>query len=157
MRITRTKPFSYDVPASNFGTIEELVDADGKVLAKLNERPINLGVQDDTPADPPVPGGGRGGAAANQQGRRELAWRADGQGLTYLEQEPAPEGAAEVHRPAAVAVARARCGSGWGYRRSGAGPRGARAAAARKALPVDSRPRRREQKVIVESNTRMFE
>jgi dipeptidyl aminopeptidase/acylaminoacyl peptidase len=95
IRVTRMlHPFSYDVPVSNFGSIEELVDTDGKVLAKLNDRPINLGVQDDTPGDPPVPGGGRGGQA-NQQGRRELAWRADGQGLTYLEQEPAPEGAAD--------------------------------------------------------------
>jgi dipeptidyl aminopeptidase/acylaminoacyl peptidase len=93
-RITRmVEPFSYDVPVNSFGSIEEIWDADGKALAKVNERPINLGVQDDTPQTPPDPGagGGRGGQQ-NQQGKRELAWRADGQGLTYLEQEPAPEG-----------------------------------------------------------------
>lgn len=99
IRVTRMKkPFSYDVPASNFGTVEEVLDADGKVLAKLNDRPINLGVQDDTPQTPPDPaaGGGRGGAGgANQQGKRELAWRADGQGLTYLEQDPAPAGSTD--------------------------------------------------------------
>src|SRR5688572_21438103 len=92
-RVTRmVEPFSYDVPASNFGTIDEIWDADGKMLAKVSERPINLGVQDDTqpPTPPdPAPGGGRGGNQ-NQTGKRELAWRADGQGLTYLEQEPAP-------------------------------------------------------------------
>ena len=84
------KPFSYDVPASSFGQVDEIWDVDGKVLAKVTERPINLGVQDDTqPADPPA-GGGRGGAA--QQGKREIAWRPDGQGLTFLEQEPPPPG-----------------------------------------------------------------
>jgi dipeptidyl aminopeptidase/acylaminoacyl peptidase len=91
VRVTRmTKPFSYDVPVSSFGSVEEVWDADGKVLATITERPINLGVQDDTQPDPPA-GGGRGGQ--NQQGRREIAWRTDGQGLTFLEQEPAPEGA----------------------------------------------------------------
>jgi dipeptidyl aminopeptidase/acylaminoacyl peptidase len=93
-RVTRmVEPFSYDVPVSNFGSIEELWDLDAKVLAKLNERPINLGVQDDTPQTPPDPaaqqGGGRGGNQ-NQNGKRELAWRLDGPGLTYLEQEPGP-------------------------------------------------------------------
>lgn len=97
VRVTRVvKPFSYDVPASNFGSIEEVWDLDGKMLAKLTDRPINLGVQDDTqpPPDPTAAGGGRGNAQ-NQAGKRELAWRADGQGLTYLEQEPAPEGTNE--------------------------------------------------------------
>jgi dipeptidyl aminopeptidase/acylaminoacyl peptidase len=89
-RVTRmVEPFSYDVPVNNFGTIEEIWDETGKALTKVNERPINLGVQDDTPGPDPAAGGGRGGQ--QQAGRRELAWRADGQGLTYLEQEPAPE------------------------------------------------------------------
>jgi dipeptidyl aminopeptidase/acylaminoacyl peptidase len=91
-RVTRmVKPFSYDVPVSNFGSIEEVWDADGRMLAKVTERPINLGVQDDTtPPDPtqPTTGGGRGDTP--QQGRREIAWRLDGQGLTFLEQEPPP-------------------------------------------------------------------
>ena len=93
-RVTRmVEPFSYDVPVSSFGSIEEIWDADGKVLAKVNERPINLGVQDDDPQTPPDPAAGRGGRGGqqNQQGKRELAWRTDGQGLTFLEQEPAPE------------------------------------------------------------------
>ena len=95
VRVTRmVKPFSYDVPVGNFGSIEEIWDAaDGKVLVKLNDRQINMGVQDDQPpVDPQAPpaaagGGGRAGNQ-NQTGRRELAWRHDGQGLTYLEQEP---------------------------------------------------------------------
>ena len=100
-RVTRmVEPFSYDVPVSNFGSIEEIWDADGKVLAKLGDRPLNLGAQDDTqpqtPPDPAAAGGGRG--QGNQNGKRELAWRADGQGLTYLEQEPAPETSARGNR-----------------------------------------------------------
>ena len=92
VRVTRMlKPFSYDVPVSNFGQIEEIWDDGGKMLAKVSDRPINLGVAgpDDPPApDPPAAaGGGRGGS---QAGRREVAWRTDGQGLTYVEQEPAP-------------------------------------------------------------------
>jgi dipeptidyl aminopeptidase/acylaminoacyl peptidase len=96
VRVTRmVEPFSYDVPVSSFGTIEEIWDVEGKVLTKVTERPINLGVQDDTqPPTPPDPaaGGGRGGNQ-NQTGKRELAWRTDGQGITYLEQEPGPQGA----------------------------------------------------------------
>src|SRR5439155_21597534 len=33
-------------------------------------------------------GGGRGGG--NQTGKREVAWRTDGLGLSYVEQEPGP-------------------------------------------------------------------
>jgi dipeptidyl aminopeptidase/acylaminoacyl peptidase len=94
VRVTRMlKPFSYDVPVSSFGQIEEIWDDNGKALAKVSDRPINLGVQDDTPQpDPgaqPAAGGG-GGRGGNQAGKREVAWRTDGQGLTYVEQEPAP-------------------------------------------------------------------
>ena len=88
-RITRmVEPFSYDVPVNNFGTVEEIWDAQGTSLATLNERELNLGAQDDD--DPPAAGGR--GNQQNQPGRRELSWRPDGQGLTYLEQEAAPEG-----------------------------------------------------------------
>jgi dipeptidyl aminopeptidase/acylaminoacyl peptidase len=42
--------------------------------------------------NPPTAPGVGGGNNDNQQGRRELAWRRDGRGLTYLEQEPARNG-----------------------------------------------------------------
>lgn len=90
MRVTKmTKPFSYIVPVGNFGSIEEAWDTDGKVLAEITKRPLNLGASPDD-ATPPQTGGR--GAGADQQGKRELAWRTDGQGFTYLEQEPAPPG-----------------------------------------------------------------
>ncbi len=101
-RVTRMKkPFSYDVPVGSFGAIEEVWDAKGKALAKITEREINLGVQDTTPDPPdptqpgtppqqPAPGAGRGGGAANENGKREITWRPDGQGFTYLQLEPPP-------------------------------------------------------------------
>ena len=153
-RVTRmVEPFSYDVPVSNFGSIEEIWDASGKMLAKLSERPLNLGVQDDTqPQTPPDPaaGGGRGGQQ-NQTGKRELAWRADGQGLTYLEQEPAPEPPARGNRDdqaAAVDDPPAQ---------SARGGRGARQQPERKdrlyqwVAPFDDA----SKKVIYENTTRM--
>jgi dienelactone hydrolase len=84
------RPFSYDVPVSNFGQIEEIWDEAGKALARVTERPINLGVQDDTPNPDPQAAPAGGGRGAAQNGKREVAWRTDGQGLTFVEQEPAP-------------------------------------------------------------------
>src|SRR6185295_7908325 len=50
----------------------------------------------DPQAPPAAPGGGGRGGNQNQTGRRELAWRADGQGLTYLEQDPPPAGSTDA-------------------------------------------------------------
>jgi dipeptidyl aminopeptidase/acylaminoacyl peptidase len=87
LRVTRmTKPFSYVVPVSNFGSTQEIWDADGKVLAMVREDPLNLGV--DTARAVTAPGAGGVGPAAS--GKRELTWRPDHLGLTYLEQELAP-------------------------------------------------------------------
>ncbi len=99
VRVTRmTKPFSYLVPVSSFGQVEEVWDSSGKALAKITERALNLGALPDNPdpTDPnaaPQGGGGGGRGGANQNGKRELAWAQDDQGMTYLEQEPAPAGA----------------------------------------------------------------
>ena len=76
------KPFSYDVPVSSFGQVEEMWDADGKMLAKLSDRPINLGVQDDTqpPADPPA-AAAAAAARISRQARHGLAARRPGPDL----------------------------------------------------------------------------
>ena len=151
VRVTQMlKPFSYDVPVASFGQVEEVWDADGKMLTKLTDRAINLGVQDDSqpPADPPAAGGGRGGA--NQAGKRDIAWRSDGQGLTYLEQEPAPAGARGGRRGAGGGSATAAA--------AGAEPegRGARAPERKDRLYQWSAPfDEASRKVIFESNTRM--
>ena len=133
VRVTRmVKPFSYDVPVSNFGSIEEVWDtADGKALAKLIDRPINLGVQDDTPppADP-RPRPAADAAARTRTGKREIAWRADGQGLTLPRAGAAARRVRERRRDvAAAAAARVVARAG----RSGANQEGGRTAAARSA------------------------
>jgi hypothetical protein len=103
-RVTRmTKPFSYIVPVSNFGSIEEVWDAAGTALAKIAERQLNLGAgapQNPDPPDPtqapaqaPAAGGGRGGGGAANNGKRDLMWREDGQGFNYLQLEPPPPAA----------------------------------------------------------------
>ena len=157
VRVTSmTKPFSYIVPVSSFGSLEQVWDTDGKVLAKVRETPLNLGVQDDTqpPPDPTqlAAGGGRGGA--QEQGKRELAWREDGQGLTYLEQEPPPPG----ETPAAGAGRAGRGGAGRGAAAAGdqAGGQG-RGQAQRKDRLFQWLPPFEEKgaKVLFENNTRM--
>ena len=156
LRVTRTvTPFSYVVPVSNFGSVDEIWDLDGKVMVELEKRPLNEGVADDT-APAPDPTAGPGGAAAQQQGRRELAWRADSQGLTYLEQEPAPPGAA------GAAGAAGRAGGGRAGRGAAAG--GDQAAGAGRGQAPARKDRlyqwqlpfaEKGAKVLFENNTRM--
>ncbi len=85
LRVTRmVKPFSYVVPVSSFGSVQEIWDTDGKVLAEVQKDPLNLGV--DTARAVAAPGA----AGGEPQGKREITWRPDNQGLTYLEQDPPP-------------------------------------------------------------------
>ncbi len=89
-RVTRTvRPFSYTVPASSAGRVEELWDLDGNVLDTLSETPLNTGIRDDNQQQ--GPGGANGD---NGDPRRSMTWAPDGNGLIYLEQEPAPDSAA---------------------------------------------------------------
>lgn len=87
LRVVRmVKPFSYLVPVSNFGTVEEIWDLSGKVLASLNEEKLNLGV--DTSRAVGAPGAGETGQSSNN--KREVTWRPDGAGITYLQMDAAP-------------------------------------------------------------------
>lgn len=74
---TIQEPFSYLVPVSQFGTKEEIWDVQGEVKASLAERPLRLS-EEATPADT-----GRQGAE-----RRNLTWRPDGKGLSFLQRAP---------------------------------------------------------------------
>jgi dipeptidyl aminopeptidase/acylaminoacyl peptidase len=77
-RVTTTqKPFSYLVPMSNFGSKEEIWDANGKSLVTLNESKLRNG---ETP--PPAPG--TTPTPPLPQARRQMAWAADGNGLVYI-------------------------------------------------------------------------
>ncbi len=82
-RVNRvTGDFHYVVPVSQVATTEEIWDRDGNVLASMEEDVPDLGVQDAEDEDEePEP--------------RDMAWAPDGNGLTYLLQDPAPEEAEE--------------------------------------------------------------
>ena len=150
IRVTRMiKPFSYIVPVSNFGSIEEVWDPTGKVLAKVTDRPLDLGTRDATAPDPSE----QPAFGANQQGKREVAWRDDGQGLSYLEQDPAPAEGAGGGR-GARAGGRGGTGGGTGDQASGGG-RGQ--APQRKDRLYQWLPPFAEKgaKVLYENNTRM--
>jgi len=73
---TMQKPFSYLVPVRSFGTIENLYNLNGEIITKIQEQKLRKGGS----------GGGRGGSGAND--KRSLTWRADGNGISYLQMEP---------------------------------------------------------------------
>jgi dipeptidyl aminopeptidase/acylaminoacyl peptidase len=149
---TMLRPFSYIVPASSFGQVEEVWDLNGKVLAEISKRELNLGVQRDD--DPPDQGAGRGGrGGANDAGKRELSWRPDGQGFTYLQQEPAP--ADSEDQPAAARGGGGRAGRGGNAAGGGGRGRGGQAQRPDRLMqwmaPFDDT----SAKLIYENSTRM--
>lgn len=98
-RVTQmVEPFSYRVPASSFGSVEELWDATGKVIAELNRLPLREG---EVSGDDDPPAFGRGGGAqgaASDTGRRNLQWNPVGPGLVYLQSVFAGNGAPNAGR-----------------------------------------------------------
>jgi dienelactone hydrolase len=109
-RVTlQTKPYSYLVPVSNFGTVEQVWDATGKVLAEIGKTTLREGTggANDTTAFAGGPGfGGRGGAGADTA-KRDVRWNPVGPGLTYLQSEAAPAGNRGAGRGAAAPGGRA--------------------------------------------------
>ncbi len=81
---TMVKPFSYIVPVTSFGRVEEVWDREGNVLVELDETELNTGIR-GAPSAPGVAGD------EEEPDRRQLAWREDGAGLTFLQQEEAPD------------------------------------------------------------------
>ena len=80
-----TEPFSYLVPVSNFGSVQELWDAAGSVITTLARTPLREG---DQGGDPDVAAaGGRGGPVqtAADTGKRSIQWNPVGPGLVYLQ------------------------------------------------------------------------
>jgi dipeptidyl aminopeptidase/acylaminoacyl peptidase len=111
---TMQKPFSYVVQYSNFGSVEELWDANGKVLAEINKRPLREGLDPDSAQQGGF--GGRGGGG--NESKRGLAWMPQGPGMFYIETVPGRGGDSTGAAPAA-----GRGGRGAGGR---GGPGGAR-------------------------------
>jgi dipeptidyl aminopeptidase/acylaminoacyl peptidase len=79
VRITRvTTPYSYLVPVSSFGTVQEVWDLAGTPLVTLATTPLRE-------ANPRTAGPGAGNAAANDSSRRNVQWNPVGTGLVYLQ------------------------------------------------------------------------
>jgi len=79
-----TEPFSYRVPTSSFGSVDQLWDATGRVVADLGRTPLREGETGDDDA----PGGGFGRGAtqsASDTGKRNLQWNPVGPGMVYLQ------------------------------------------------------------------------
>ncbi|MCI0638773.1 MAG: prolyl oligopeptidase family serine peptidase [Gemmataceae bacterium] len=106
-----TKPFSYFVPMARFGSQEMVWDREGKCLVALQERKLQeippqppavialapkqtggfkgKGKQAQPPQPQPDPDNPQtGGPPVDPDGKRELGWRPDGVGLSYLQLEP---------------------------------------------------------------------
>lgn len=88
LRVTRmVEPFSYLVPASAFGTVQELWDRGGKVLATLARTPLREagrgGADPDAPPGAPAPTG-------PDTGKRNIQWHPVDRGLVYLQSIFAP-------------------------------------------------------------------
>jgi dipeptidyl aminopeptidase/acylaminoacyl peptidase len=90
----QTKPYSYLVPVSSFGTVQQVWDAAGKLLAEVTKRPLVEGQSANDSTDGFT---GRGGAQADT-GKRNLQWNPVGPGLVYLQAEAAPARAGGAQR-----------------------------------------------------------
>ncbi len=79
LRVTRiVRPYSYLVPVSRFGTVDEVWDLSGRSLLALDTTPLRE-------ANPRTAGAGAGTAAATDSSRRNLQWNPVGPGLVYFQ------------------------------------------------------------------------
>lgn len=84
LRVTRmTEPFSYLVPVSSFGGVQELWDAAGKVVTTLARTPLREGGRDAGDGPPQV-------QVASDTGKRNVQWNPIAPGLLYVQNVPAP-------------------------------------------------------------------
>lgn len=80
--VTTITEYSDIVPVYAFGTTEQILDLDGQVLATLAVEPVRDGGDDDEDED--------------EDRKRMIAWRPDGQGLSYVERPAPPDSADEA-------------------------------------------------------------
>ena len=85
VRVTRmTEPFSYLVPVPNFGSVEELWDASGKMVTTLATTSLREGVPADNGDPTATPGSARRGFGADSA-KRNIQWNPIGAGLLYVQ------------------------------------------------------------------------
>lgn len=83
------KPFSYVVPVRSFGHVEQVWDRSGTSLVELADEDTQTGLDGNLPTAPGV------GGESDEPDRRNLTWRVDGAGLTFLQEAPDEEGGEE--------------------------------------------------------------
>lgn len=81
------KPFSYYAPASSFGSMEGLWDLEGKNLHTLADRELRIVKGPATGGKGIAKKGGNPAAAGD--GKRDLGWRPDGKGMSFIQTESA--------------------------------------------------------------------
>ncbi len=89
LRERLVEPFSSVVGYTSFGRELEVIDAGGRVLSSIRSTPLQEAQRR---------GGGGGGDDA-----RDVAWRPDGKGLSFLMREPRPRGEAGAEAEAEAA------------------------------------------------------
>jgi dipeptidyl aminopeptidase/acylaminoacyl peptidase len=84
-RITQIfKPFSYVVPFGSFSRKETLIDLTGKVIYEISDRKLQLGgIDAPSPAQTSL-------QPSKPDAKRDIKWRPDGIGISFLQKEPAP-------------------------------------------------------------------
>ena len=88
LRVTvMQKPFSYVVPVSQFGTVTQIWDATGKVVAEIARRTLREG---DGGGDDD----GAAARAASDTAKRNMEWMATGDALYYLQMDASSGSAA---------------------------------------------------------------
>ena len=78
------KPFSYHVPVSSFGSDQVIWNMQGQQLAEVQSNELQTTTV--------RLGGGPRGGPRNLGDKLNIAWLPDGSGLSFLQQEPRPEG-----------------------------------------------------------------
>lgn len=116
-----TEPFSYLVPVTNFGTVQELWDVSGKMITTLATTPLREGAPADNGDAAAFGRGGVGGAPADT-GKRNIAWNPVGPGLVYMQSVFAANGAGDG-APGAAAGGRGGRGGAAAGGRGGAAAR----------------------------------
>ncbi len=101
-RVTRmTEPFSYLLPVSSFGTVQELWDGTGRTITTLQTTPLR---------EQGRGGGQSAGAGTADTAKRNVQWHPVGSGLVYLQSVFAPAAGVDA-RPARGAPAAAATGT----------------------------------------------
>ncbi len=78
-----TEPFSYIVPVTSFGSVQELWDVTGKTVATLGKTPLREFATDDN--GNPLPARGAQAQAGADTGKRNVQWNPAGNGLVFIQ------------------------------------------------------------------------